>query len=153
MLARKKKAKTGQSWTASNKETEYVNVRSETASKLRSSIHSMLIQSVLSRSRMSSSDHSQVFDRETSSALTHKQKSLLTLVRFSQRLSQDLTPQPLIELRWPISSGVCNTKTAMAQYFWRIQRIFTRLFNGKSKLQRNTTYPNVLRIQTVFAPR
>lgn len=48
------------------------------------------------------------FGRETSSALTDKQKSLLTLVHFSQRLSQDLTAQPLIELRWPISSGVCN---------------------------------------------
>lgn len=63
------------------------------------------------------------FDRETSSALTDKQKSLLTLVRFSQRLSQDLTPQPLIELRWPISSGVCNKKLPLLSIFWKIMTV------------------------------
>lgn len=62
------------------------------------------------------------FGRETSSALTDKQKSLLTLARFSQRLSQDLMPQPLIELRWPISSGVCNKKLPWLSIFGGFKR-------------------------------
>lgn len=66
---------------------------------------------------------------ETSSALTNKQEPLLALVRFSQRLSQDLTPQPLIELSWPISSGVCNKKlpwlSMFVSYRTTGQKIFT----------------------------
>lgn len=70
--------------------------------------------------------------KKTSSALTDKQESLLTLVRFSQRLSQDLTPQPLIELRWPISSGVCNKKLPLLSIF-RIgfKKVITRSYNVK----------------------
>ena len=118
-----RKAKTGQSWTASNKETEcllMLGLKQPPSSGLEFIVFLSLCPSdimnafgqqdviIIPLPLVNRLGLPKSFGKETSSALTDKQKSLLTLVRFSQRLSQDLTPQPLIELRWPISSGVCN---------------------------------------------
>jgi len=137
------------------------SVRSETASKLGSWIGSVCIFTLDSKCL-----HLDVitiplpvniilkvpksFGRETSSALTDKQISLLTLVRFSQRLSQDLTPQPLLELRWPISSGVCNKKLPWLSICVGFKSI-TKSYKWKGKAC-GTAYSNVLRVQAVLAP-
>lgn len=132
-----KKAKTGQFRTASNKKTECLLVLG-LKQPLSSDPESVGFQSAFPSVTVNALKHLDVtikppllhyrlmvpkyFGRETSSALTDKQISLLTLARFSQRLSQDLMPQPLIELRWPISSGVCNKKLPWLSIFGGFKR-------------------------------
>lgn len=71
---------------------------------------------------------------ETSAALGDKQKSLLTLVRFSQRLLRGLTPQPLLELRGPVSSGVCNQKLPPLSIFGGWERISRRVEERRTRM-------------------